>query len=50
MKLTAYHWLENNQAPFLGLLPRTCLLMKIETRLQKLSFFRAAEREELGAL
>lgn len=46
MNPTAHHQLENNQSPFLGSLPRTCLLRKIETRLLMLSLFRAAEREK----
>lgn len=47
MNPTAHHQLENNQPPFLGSLPRTCFLRKIETRLLMLAFFGAVEREKL---
>ena len=47
MNPTAHHQLENNQPPFLGSLPRTCLQRKTETRLLMLSLFRAVEKEKL---
>lgn len=42
---TAHHRLQNNQALFPGSVPRTRVLRKMKNRLQKLSLFRAVERE-----